>query len=81
MGLTMDSDVRFVKGVGEARVKQYHKLGIFTVEDLLFHLLQLLLVLFLLEAVDLIDHVIYIGLGDVVLRGPFKVFQVVQGRG
>lgn len=34
----MDSDIRYVKGVGEARMKLYHKLGIYKVGDLLCHL-------------------------------------------
>ncbi|MEA5011284.1 MAG: ATP-dependent DNA helicase RecG [Angelakisella sp.] len=38
MPLTMESDIRFVKGVGEARMKLYKKLDIATVEDLLYHL-------------------------------------------
>ncbi|MEG2074788.1 MAG: ATP-dependent DNA helicase RecG, partial [Angelakisella sp.] len=36
--MKLDSDIRFVKGVGEARMKLYNRLGIFTVEDLLYHL-------------------------------------------
>lgn len=38
MALTMDSDIRYVKGVGESRAKLYHKLGIHTVGELLLHL-------------------------------------------
>jgi len=35
--LKLSDDVRYIKGVGEARMKLYNKLGIFTVEDLLLH--------------------------------------------
>ena len=38
MALTMESSVRFLKGVGAKRAEQYAKLGIETVEDLLYHL-------------------------------------------
>ncbi|MBR5486096.1 MAG: ATP-dependent DNA helicase RecG [Oscillospiraceae bacterium] len=31
-------DIQFLKGVGEKRAKLYNKLGVFTVEDLLYHL-------------------------------------------
>ncbi|MEG0854753.1 MAG: ATP-dependent DNA helicase RecG [Angelakisella sp.] len=36
--MTFDSDIRYVKGVGEARMKLYNHMGLFTVEDLLYHL-------------------------------------------
>ena len=38
MALTMDSEIRFVKGVGEARMKLYRRLGIGTVGELLYHI-------------------------------------------
>lgn len=38
MELTQLSDLRYIKGVGEKRMKLYHKLGLFTVGDLLYHL-------------------------------------------
>ena len=37
MGLTPDSEIRFLRGVGEQRMKKYQRLGITTVEDLLRH--------------------------------------------
>lgn len=37
MALTMDSEIRFVKGVGEARMKLYQRLNIGTVGELLYH--------------------------------------------
>lgn len=37
MGITLKSEVRFLRGVGEQRMKKYQKLGISTVEDLLRH--------------------------------------------
>ncbi|MCI8654197.1 MAG: ATP-dependent DNA helicase RecG [Angelakisella sp.] len=38
MEITLGSEVRFLRGVGEQRMKKYQKLGITTVEDLLRHL-------------------------------------------
>lgn len=38
MQLEMGSDIRYLKGVGEVRMKLYNKLGVFTVGDLLTHL-------------------------------------------
>ena len=38
MALDLQSDIRYLKGVGEERAKLYHKLGIDTVEDLFYHL-------------------------------------------
>ncbi len=35
--MELSSDIRYLKGVGEKRAAAYHKLGIFTVEDLLYH--------------------------------------------
>ena len=37
MALTLESQVRFLRGVGEQRMKKYQKLGVETVEDLLRH--------------------------------------------
>ncbi len=37
MGLALESDIRFLKGVGEKRAQSYHKLGIRTIGDLLRH--------------------------------------------
>ena len=37
MALTPESEVRFLRGVGEQRMKKYQKLGVTTVEDLLRH--------------------------------------------
>jgi len=34
MTLTPESEVRFLRGVGERRMKLYQKLGVTTVEDL-----------------------------------------------
>lgn len=36
--MTQESDICYVKGVGQARMKLYHKLGIHTVGDLLYHI-------------------------------------------
>ncbi len=38
MPLTLESEIRYVKGVGEARMKLYRRLGVETVGDLLYHL-------------------------------------------
>lgn len=38
MGLSLDSEVMYVKGVGPKLAKAYAKLGIFTVKDLIYHL-------------------------------------------
>ncbi len=38
MELTLESQVRFLRGVGEQRMKRYEKLGVVTVEDLLRHI-------------------------------------------
>ena len=38
MAVTMESEVRFLRGVGEQRMRKYQKLGITTVGDLLYHL-------------------------------------------
>lgn len=38
MALELQSDIRYLKGVGERRAETYRKLGIGTVEDLLYHL-------------------------------------------
>ena len=38
MEITLGSEVRFLRGVGEQRMKKYQKLGITTVEELLRHL-------------------------------------------
>ena len=37
MALTPESEIRFLRGVGEQRMKKYQKLGVTTVEDLLRH--------------------------------------------
>ncbi len=37
MAFQLDTDIRFLKGVGERRGILYHKLGIYTIEDLLRH--------------------------------------------
>ena len=31
-------DIKYLKGIGEKRALLFHKLGIFTVRDLLYHL-------------------------------------------
>ena len=36
--MKLNSSIKFVKGIGEARAKLFEKLGIFTVRDLLFYL-------------------------------------------
>lgn len=36
--MTLQDDIRYIKGVGEARAALYHRLGINNVEDLLYHL-------------------------------------------
>ncbi len=36
--MKLKDSIKFVKGIGEARAKLFEKLGIFTVEDMLFHL-------------------------------------------
>ena len=38
MPLELQSDIRYLKGVGESRAQLYHKLGVDTVEDLLYHI-------------------------------------------
>lgn len=38
MALELQSDIRYLKGVGEERARLYRKLGVETVEDLLYHL-------------------------------------------
>ena len=38
MAITFSSDIRFIKGVGESKMKLYEKLQIFCVEDLLYHI-------------------------------------------
>lgn len=38
MPLSVSDDLRYLKGVGDARIKLYNKLGVYTVEDLLYHL-------------------------------------------
>ena len=38
MPLELQSDIRYLKGVGESRALLYHKLGVDTVEDLLYHI-------------------------------------------
>ena len=38
MPLELQSDSRYLKGVGESRAQLYHKLGVDTVEDLLYHI-------------------------------------------
>ena len=37
MALTPESEIRFLRGVGEQRMKKYQKLGVTTVEDLPRH--------------------------------------------
>ncbi len=37
-GIKLDDDIRYLKGVGEKRAQLFHKLGVFTVRDLLYHL-------------------------------------------
>lgn len=36
--LTLDSDIQYLKGIGPKKAKLFHKLNIFTIEDLLYHL-------------------------------------------
>lgn len=36
MDLILNKDIRFLKGVGEKRAQQFYKLGVFTVQDLLY---------------------------------------------
>ena len=38
MALELQTDIRYLKGVGESRAALYQKLGIETVEDLLYHI-------------------------------------------
>ena len=38
MALELQTDIRYLKGVGESRASLYQKLGIETVEDLLYHI-------------------------------------------
>ena len=38
MAVALNSEVRFLRGVGEQRMKKYQRLGVTTVEDLLRHL-------------------------------------------
>ena len=36
--MLLSDSVQYLKGIGEKRAELFHKLGIFTVEDLLYHL-------------------------------------------
>lgn len=36
--IKLKDDIRYLKGVGEKRAQLFHKLGVFTVQDLLYHL-------------------------------------------
>lgn len=37
-GIRLNDDIRYLKGVGEKRAQLFHRLGVFTVRDLLYHL-------------------------------------------
>ncbi|MEO0135252.1 MAG: OB-fold nucleic acid binding domain-containing protein, partial [candidate division WOR-3 bacterium] len=36
--LTLDSDIQYLKGIGPKKAKLFHKLNVYTIEDLLYHL-------------------------------------------
>lgn len=36
--MKLNDDIRYLKGIGEKRVELFHKLGVFNIQDLLYHL-------------------------------------------